>query len=585
MGRTAKPITLDVMPAMERRRLEAAHAELAFWGTPEKAYTDSGLFKYLQYVKTKDEGDQHNPVKPFPLMPYILATFMWMLACPTIAIPKSRQIRISWMMAVFGCWLRFRRAHSCILYQTETFDKACDMVSQGAGDPDGGRMSFIECNLPDWLSDPKIRKGDGNRQGQVVGSNSSRIIALAQGGSKVRQYTPTAMFCDEAAFQVDFPEAYTAIQPALSSGGRLIMASSAEASFFGRLREPPSSDDEYIVDLETMGDPNDPMSDHSEDMVNHLRAGRIVMPNGMRFYRSKHGINCLDINYRADPNRDPVKTEAGRLWVKAQAKRYLGGLKSVEWAREMEGDWEASGGNPVFPDLIDPTSPVYIPCPDATTIITQHEIFAGYDHGFPTNSAFEVMSRDKQGNVYTIFEIKEPCENYKRMAAAIKACPYFKYLKGPIVCDHSMVNRTQRNQDGGVGNLVALFAEEGVIMVPGRKGADYGFVMRLRGSYWADPKAPRFFITDATPGIAHDWRNLRWEPVSSEAVGKRRDAPQKIMHKDQDTFDACAYVMDHREPTQTAPKRYAAQNSVERILESIRAKNRKDEREGYLRAR
>ena len=544
---------------------------------------DSGLFKYLGYVKTKDEGDQHNPVKPFPLLPYIIATFMWMLACPTIAIPKSRQIRISWMMAVFATWLAFRRSHSCILYQTETFDKACDMVSQGSGDPDGGRMSFIENNLPDWIGDPKIRRGDGNRQGQLINTNSSRRIALAQGGSKVRQYTPTAMFCDEAAFQVDFPDAYTAIQPALSSGGRLIMGSSAEASFFGELRRPPADDEEFVADLETMGDPNDPMSDHSEDMLKHLRDGRIYMPDGMRFYRSVHGINCLDINYRADPNRDPVKTEAGRLWVKAQAKRYIGGMQSAEWRREMEGDWEVKGGNPVFPHLIDPTSPVYIPCPDMTTIITQMELFAGYDHGYPTNSSFQVMSRDKSGNVYTVYEIHRPCENYKRMASDIKACPYYKHLKSPIVCDHSMVNRTQRNQDGGVGNLVALFGEEGVQMVPGRKGADYGFAMRLNGSYWADPKNPRFFITDATPNLAREWRNLRWEQVGSEAVAKRREAPQKIMHKDQDSFDACAYPMDMREPAPAVSKKIAAQYSVERVLDSIREKQKPKFREGYIR--
>jgi hypothetical protein len=61
---------------------------------------------------------------------------------------------------------------------------------------------------------------------------NSEILGFAQGGDQIRQYHPTGLFADEAAFQTAAEDSFGAAKPALQNGGRYTAVSSANPSYF-----------------------------------------------------------------------------------------------------------------------------------------------------------------------------------------------------------------------------------------------------------------------------------------------------------------------------------------------------------------
>ena len=223
---------------------------MQFYGTPERGYTDSGLWKFLAKCYTKDEHSQQ-PVKP--LMgddpDYLKIVFLYMLACPKLALPKSRQIRMSWAAVSFVSWFSRTAPYRNTLYQTKKEKDANKMVSYGKKTPAKGRLDFVEHHLPAYLQDYNIVSGSGSNTGSMtyaplaVGPGGlavpwygSCVEAVPQGSDQVRGETTTLYVSDEAAFQEDFKDAMTAIVPAVNGGGRYIALSSVKkGSFFNQL--------------------------------------------------------------------------------------------------------------------------------------------------------------------------------------------------------------------------------------------------------------------------------------------------------------------------------------------------------------
>lgn len=82
---------------------------------------------------------------------------------------------------------------------------------------------------------------------------------------------------------------------------------------------------------------------------------------GIRGWVTDEGWTVLRLHYTADPDR------ADREWIEAQVKGYRGGFEGRGWRREMEIDFEAYAGEPVYafspssvrPTLYDPSLPLW----------------------------------------------------------------------------------------------------------------------------------------------------------------------------------------------------------------------------------
>lgn len=513
----------------KEQQLAEMHRRISFYGTPEKDYLDSGLWLFLKYVKTKDEHDPLNPLKPLPqtddaTKAYILTVFHHMLKHQQLAVPKSRQIMMSWMAGIFAAWFARTGAHRLILIQSKKEEDAHALVSRGSQDPLAGRISFIENSLPSWLGDPNIRSGAGNNAGRLSYGNGSQIRGIPQGADQVRSHTPSLVISDEIAFQEEAESAYVAIRPAIQGGGRWMGISSANPGFFHQM-----------------------VTNYDEESAGTSISGEL--PKGMRSWETRDGIVCLEVHYTSDPDKDPDRD--GENWLSESVKGYPGGMRSSGWRREMEIDWDIMGGEAVFPFLLDIDSKIFIPRLSDDTVNNELELYGGFDYGTRNPSAFIVWGADKHGSLYAVWEYYQAGSTYTETSKVIKGCPYFDNLRY-IKADPSIWSKTQQTASG-LKSISELFAEEGVHFQPGRRGADIPVAERLLGDYWEDKEDPRAFVTAACPNLRRELTNLRWQEHKSALVAASKNNPEKIVDKDNHAFDATAYVVDSRPGSKNPP--------------------------------
>ncbi len=210
---------------------------------------------------TKDEHDAREPVKTFPNMPYLRAlldnllvsgrllvpedaryareaghSLEWLLQLRQsgiIAVEKSRQMMVTWLVCAYLLWRMKYLAHQLILVQSKREDDAAMLVF--SKEPFIARMSFMESHLPKHLRTMSFPKCGS--YGHLYDPNGSHAWAIPEGGDIIRSNTPTVWFSDESAFQPEFGNAYTAAMPAIKGGGQAILVSSAEPGEYQELVE------------------------------------------------------------------------------------------------------------------------------------------------------------------------------------------------------------------------------------------------------------------------------------------------------------------------------------------------------------
>lgn len=190
--------------------------------------------KFLPWVSTKDEHDAENPVKPFPEKPHIfyLLDIFHKKERSIFFIAKSRQIMLTWLCCSFALYLAKAIPHRLIFLQSKKEEDAANLVFNGGRSGknwNNARISFIEKHLPRWLQDEDIEPS----YGKLLFPNGSKIWGVPEGADMIRSYTPSLVISDEAAFQPEFGNAYTAMLPIAKQGGMLIAISSANPGPFG----------------------------------------------------------------------------------------------------------------------------------------------------------------------------------------------------------------------------------------------------------------------------------------------------------------------------------------------------------------
>ena len=542
---------MSKLTAAQITKIHGLMADVQFYGTAEKGYTDSGLWKMLPHIYTKDSHDKDHPVKPLmgDYADYMKVVFLYMLACPVLAIPKSRQIRMSWMSCAFSVWYSMTAPYRHVVYQTKKEEDAFAQTTQGHKNPGDGRMDFIVQRLPAWLCDPNITSGKGNQVGVLTfspreqdqsGVNipwyGSKINAIPQGAHQIRQYTPSLIVSDESAFQEEYGPSMIAAKPAVTGGGRLISVSSVDAgsAFNQTVLESPSGEPEW--------------GQIHPDVQRGLDLLGLEWPKGLRSRRTPSGTWVLEVHYSADPAKDPERE--GAAWLAEAVKGYVGGFESTGWKTEMEINYNAGGGEPVFPFLT-PDSPIFVPEIPVKEALERFRFYAGFDYGTVNPAHFGVWGFQTDGKAYKVWELHEPCTNLYDYVAKMKQCPYYDRIEYKV-CDPSIMSKTQRNRDGDLVTIHEQFSEAGVHFMRGTRGADVPHVVRLLSEYWDDPLNPKLFITRSCPNTIREYMGLKWAEHTSEAVAQRSNKKETIRDKDNHSFDADAYLFD------TQPSGYVA---------------------------
>ena len=172
---------------------------------------------------TKDESDG-GKVKRFPDLSYLRHICGVWRDRKLLAIPKSRRMMLTWLMLALHLHLALFTPRAAIFVQSKKSEDSDYLIREN-------RMLFIYKNLPGWLSSfglPAVQ----SKEFLVAFSNGSSVRAVSQGADQLRQYTATAVLCDEIAFWERARETWRALRPIVQGGGRVTLISSASPGFF-----------------------------------------------------------------------------------------------------------------------------------------------------------------------------------------------------------------------------------------------------------------------------------------------------------------------------------------------------------------
>lgn len=207
---------------------QAAQLVVALREEVLKRCAKDGLF-WLRFVKTRDESDPDNTLKPFPRdLEYVQLLWHILSTRNKVVIAKSRQMMASWVAATFCVWWAMFKPNQYVCFQTQKEDDAIKMVCTAGGDKDtgyAGRMQFILRSLPAWMR-PSVRESEGSLQFP----NGSMIEALAGGANKVRGKVFSLYIGDEFAFQDEAKSVYTSIAPLMQKGAKVVLISTPNGS-------------------------------------------------------------------------------------------------------------------------------------------------------------------------------------------------------------------------------------------------------------------------------------------------------------------------------------------------------------------
>ncbi len=274
--------------------------------------------RWLGWVKTVDEADEE--IKFFPTdLVYLqyLADELQYSKDKITWVPKSRRLMWTWLKIAHMVWKAMNSPAYHGFIQSNKEKDANHLIEK--------RAFLIWENLPDWMKwvamQGKVRAN--YKWLELNLPNGAMIWGVPQGPDVLRQYTPSDIFVDEAAKQVEFEKAVTAMLPFTEKKTQLFFVSSARSeyrkNFFGQV-------------------------------VTSTKASPIEEPmRGIQKWYLEHGGKVLRTHYTCDPAKDPERD--GALWLAEQDKTWEGGLEGAKWQQEMEIDFGAYSGKRMFPSF------------------------------------------------------------------------------------------------------------------------------------------------------------------------------------------------------------------------------------------
>lgn len=285
--------------------------------------TDPWLF-LKHAVFTKDEIDEHEPIKHYPshFMYLFFVVQMW-IKFKKLAIPKSRRMTVSWTFIALAVWdCIFHKGRSWA-FTSKKEENAKELVE---------RAEFIVKHIPpDMISPdliPKIKGGNMQSSPPVLSFPEihSKIQGFPQGGNQLRQYGFSGILEDECAFQEESEDTYAAAEPTIKGGGRMVKVSSRaveDGGFFKKIVF------DKLDSLDTRFPEIPPVPAQSP-------------MEGVEVWQNpRNEFLVIDLHYTANPAK--------------RGDEFREGLKKTlpirKFRMEYEKSWETFEGRPVYEDF------------------------------------------------------------------------------------------------------------------------------------------------------------------------------------------------------------------------------------------
>jgi len=176
---------------------------------------------FCEQVNTVDEATQQR--LPWPQdKPRLQELCEVIQAENMVAVPKSRRMMVSWLIAAWSCWRARYHPNNLILIQSEVESKSAYILD--------ARICYIEDNL---RQSAYFRKYDSwkTKVGSVgkikYQTTRSEIVAIPQGADTVRAFTFSALIMDECEFMQEGPQSYAAAMSQVEKGAKIIIVSTS----------------------------------------------------------------------------------------------------------------------------------------------------------------------------------------------------------------------------------------------------------------------------------------------------------------------------------------------------------------------
>ncbi len=179
-------------------------------------------------AKTRDEHDLKSTYKHFPDLPHLREISYAFESEDMLALVKSRQMMISWLMVALCLWWGMKHTGQLIFFQSKKEEDALKLVERAWG---------IYERLPAYVQ--KLVPAEQRYLKIIFPGRDTRIEGIPQGADQIRSNTPSIILSDEMAFQEEAGAAYAAALPAVQAvgerKGKIILVSSAAPGVFAQL--------------------------------------------------------------------------------------------------------------------------------------------------------------------------------------------------------------------------------------------------------------------------------------------------------------------------------------------------------------
>ncbi len=480
----------------------------ALWAREVARCAESFEYFLFKHVRTKDEHDAKDPLKPVPDKAYLrFLAHEFQHGPDIIYVAKSRQLMVSWLLAALATWKVLYQPFARVCFQSKKLEDAAQMVFDTS--PLVARASFIMANLPERMR-VCVAMENGQRKtkpytldnkvfsyGNVKLPHGALLEALAQGAAQVEGKVPTLFISDESSLQDEWRASWAAMRPCVSNGGRAIAVAT--------MRMPSAFGDEIAPSWDVAPD-------------GELR--------GVARFTTASGGAGLRVHYSADPAKDP-QTEDGAEWFTRKVGAMIGGFDGSEWQQHMEINPQSLSGELVFKQWGKVKDAVVVD-DIPYDVAARWKLGGGADYGMRNPTVVLYCGVDYHGDLYVLDEQAAPgqdVDGIKGLSDMILRHPLWWRVNGIVQMDPTAWSNTQNQRSGGVTSPAAMFQANGVSFQPAKlrgQEADDVTIARLHEAWGGsdDPDwRPKLFICRRCKGLLEALPRLRYQDWSPALQG------------------------------------------------------------------